>query len=1018
MKNKNKKIRIMPVILLTLLMLSSALFAFSDFTMHTANALTTNDLLQYDYPKIGADASNTYFTAGPAPNAPNLQWTTTLPTVLHSQIIALGGLILVSDVPQIYSSHAGTLYALDPTTGQIVWSRPTTGTLSINSIFGIDSTYMIYGSNCVRIADGTIAWTGPSGFSAGLGYIPELKMFIGGTQAWKLSDPSQPPTLLWNRTNSADYGRYGTESAVAFGGGVVAMSTSLNYLTGVNAATGQTMWTVNTKRGGSSGMTYVDGVFSAAGINGVMEGWNATNGQHLWSFNPNSFFNEFFGYQGAAYGMIYSHNQDGYLYAVNATTGQLVWKQKGTGVGFTNQLSIADGKIYIEMGENQYADPATGVPCHSEYDCFDAYTGKIIWSLPIENGAPRNLQCVAYGNLYIIPCTSTFVNGSFTYTGETGYAGGSNQVWCISNTPRDWSMFMNDPAHSGVGYGPTDLTLKWSVQAGGAIVSSPTLANGVAYVGSYDGNIYAFNTNNGAMIWNYSIGKIGFSSTVAVVNGKLYTGPDDGNVYCLDATTGTKLWQASASAGTGSPIVSGGKVYVAGGSTLYCFDATSGSQVWKYNAGAMIGGTSAAATRGYVAGTPAVDGGAVYIGVNGLPTGIGFNVTKLDAATGAVIFNVVCPGYYAGGPSGAAYPFMQLGSVVVGDGMVFVQGTYKNNYALNATTGAKIWMYQTGNNPGTPEQNQGTGQAGLLYHNGLVYLSDYYSVSCVNATTGNKTWSTYTSREGLAPGISYSYGVIYAVNEVGTLYVMDAQTGQKYSTYQLGGDELHSIPTPYNGSLYLTSMDWNLYRFDEAPPQQFSGALPTSTAVTVTPQLQMRGSEVIFSGTVAAQSTGISAKVRLTAFDPNSNFQDIANVTCDDSGFFTAKWTPPVPGTYVVTAKFEGDQYFSPSSAKTIFVVTEAATTSLSPSADEIVQKVLAGLPAGVSADEVAQKVIANLPANPTADQIAQAINNQLSTKPATVPAEYSTATIVIILAVVAALAIGIVNLYLVRKRK
>ncbi|MCW4019107.1 MAG: PQQ-binding-like beta-propeller repeat protein [Candidatus Bathyarchaeota archaeon] len=933
MKEKNKNIRVITALCLALLMLSSAIFVFSDSTMPTVKAATAKDLMQYEYPKLAGGASNTYFTAGPAPNAPNIQWIATLPTTLHSQIVAFGGLVLVSDVPQIYSSQPGTLYALDPATGQIIWSRPTIGTLSINSIFGIDSTYMIYGSNCVKIADGTTVWTGPPGFSAGLGYIPELKMFLSVAIGWKLNDPSQPPTVAWNRTTNLDYGKYGSESAVAYGDGIVAMSTSLNYLTGVNASTGATMWTVNTKRGGNSGMTYVDGVFSAAGINGVMEGWNATTGEQLWSYNPNSFFNEFFGYHGAAYGMIYSKNQDGYLYAVNATTGQLVWKQKGPGVGFTNQLSIADGKVYVQMGENQYADPLTGIPCHSEFDCFDAYTGELMWSLPIEDGAPRNLQCVAYGNLYIIPTTSKWDNGTFTYSGETGYAGGSNEVWCIGDTPRDWSMFMNDPEHSGVGYGPTHLSLKWSVQTDGALVSSPTLVNGVAYIGSWDGNIYAFNANSGAKIWNYSIGKIGFSSTVAVVNGKLYTGPDDGNVYCLDATTGTKLWQASATVGTGSPIVSGGKVYVAGGSTLYCFDATSGSQVWKYDAGAMIGGTSAAATRGYVAGTPAVDDGAVYIGVNGLFTGIGFNVTKLDAETGAVIFNVVCPGYYAGGPTGAAYPFMQLGSVVVGDGMVFVQGTYRNNYALNATTGEIIWLYQTGNNPGTPEQNQGTGQAGLLYHGGLVYLSDYYSTSCVNATTGIKVWSTYMSREGLAPGLSYSYGVVYVVNEVGTLYVLDAATGAKQSWYQLGGDELHSIPTPYNGSLYLTSMDWKLYCFEEAPTAQDTGpALPTVATLSVAPKFQTLGSTVLFEGTVIAQSldtqAGVPVAVHLTAIDPNNNFQDIATVACDDAGFFCTTWTPPVPGSYVVTACFEGDQYFLASAAKTAFVVTEVPATN------------------------------------------------------------------------------------------
>ena len=88
------------------------------------------------------------------------------------------------------------------------------------------------------------------------------------------------------------------------------------------------------------------------------------------------------------------------------------------------------------------------------------------------------------------------------------------------------------------------------------------------------------------------------------------------------------------------------------------------------------------------------------------------------------------------------------------------------------------------------------------------------------------------------------------------------------------------------------------------------------------------------------------------------------------------------------------------------------------PSASEIAQLIASSLPSGVSADEVAQKVVANLPSNPTASQIAQEISNQLSAKPASVPQEYSIATIVITIAVIAALAIGFVNLYLIKKRE
>jgi bacteriorhodopsin len=40
----------------------------------------------------------------------------------------------------------------------------------------------------------------------------------------------------------------------------------------------------------------------------------------------------------------------------------------------------------------------------------------------------------------------------------------------------------------------TDGTKIWNYTTGGSVVSSPCFANGVIYVGSYDGQLYAFGT--------------------------------------------------------------------------------------------------------------------------------------------------------------------------------------------------------------------------------------------------------------------------------------------------------------------------------------------------------------------------------------------------------------------------------------------------------------------------------------------------------------------------------------------
>ncbi len=363
-------------------------------------------------------------------------------------------------------------------------------------------------------------------------------------------------------------------------------------------------------------------------------------------------------------------------------------------------------------------------------------------------------------------------------------------------------------------------------------------------------------------------------------------------------------------------------------------------------------------------------------------------------------------------------------SATVADGKVFIRNGFRLNYALNATTGDIMWTYDGRYNIGTPGQLGGVVQyMPMLYKYGFVYFNDFYGITCLNATDGKEFWHSYRSRENLASWSSYGYQRIYTVTEFGSLYVLDALTGDTLSYYDFNpASQMRSMPVPYNGSLYIGTFDGSLYCFGEAPAVQVAGpAMATTTTVTVTPNSQILGRQVAFGGMVEAQSTGIPVKVHLTAIDPNDNYQDIATPTCDESGFYTAKWTPPVPGAYVVTAKFEGDQYFSASSAKAMFVVSDPAATQATVSVDEIVRRVIAAfpsIPAGVSADEVAQKVVANLPANPTADQIAQAISNQLSAKPASVPAEYTIAAIIIILVAVIAAVARITGVYLIRKRK
>ena len=73
-----------------------------------------------------------------------------------------------------------------------------------------------------------------------------------------------------------------------------------------------------------------------------------------------------------------------------------------------------------------------------------------------------------------------------------------------------------------------------------AISSSPSVVDGVLYVGSEDDNVYAINAYNGDKLWSYATGGA-VSSSPAVIDGIVYVGSADFNVYALNAANGLEL---------------------------------------------------------------------------------------------------------------------------------------------------------------------------------------------------------------------------------------------------------------------------------------------------------------------------------------------------------------------------------------------------------------------------------------------------------------------------------------------
>ena len=69
------------------------------------------------------------------------------------------------------------------------------------------------------------------------------------------------------------------------------------------------------------------------------------------------------------------------------------------------------------------------------------------------------------------------------------------------------------------------------------MLSSAAVSDGIVYIGSLDGKIYALNASDGKLVWSFTTGGQ-VASSPAVSGGEVYVGSSDGKVYALNASDG------------------------------------------------------------------------------------------------------------------------------------------------------------------------------------------------------------------------------------------------------------------------------------------------------------------------------------------------------------------------------------------------------------------------------------------------------------------------------------------------
>jgi RHS repeat-associated protein len=156
----------------------------------------------------------------------------------------------------------------------------------------------------------------------------------------------------------------------------------------------------------------------------------------------------------------------------------------------------------------------------------------------------------------------------------------------------------------------------------------PTVDGNVVYLSELDINLQRFyitalNARTGALIWTRAISNYG-NSMPTVANGVVYVGSGAGFVFALSAATGSVLWQYFTNGAASSPVVTNGFVFASAGTptrSVYALNALTGALIWSYQ------------TSG-VPDSPSVVNGVVYVGA-----GSSSSVYALNGLTGALLWS-------------------------------------------------------------------------------------------------------------------------------------------------------------------------------------------------------------------------------------------------------------------------------------------------------------------------------------------------------------------------------------------
>ena len=292
--------------------------------------------------------------------------------------------------------------------------------------------------------------------------------------------------------------------------------------------TGAERWRFETEQPIIAAPAVAGGLVFIAGMDGNVYALDAAGGAERWrvALGSSAAGNGITGSPAVVGDTIYVAGESGLLLALDTATGEERWRFQKEGQSIAFSPAIAGGTLYVGVADGLlYAlDAATG----AEQWTFDPVTG------PAERYSPTADVVAGDGVVYYTTVDHNLVGQLIAVDTASHQA-----RWTHQTDTENFSA----PALAGdlLIWGGLDKSIHainaatgepaWDFATGDIVFTAPAVAGDLIYVGGADKNLYVLNTADGQVRWQFRADSGVSSATIA--DGMVFVGTERGVLYAL-----------------------------------------------------------------------------------------------------------------------------------------------------------------------------------------------------------------------------------------------------------------------------------------------------------------------------------------------------------------------------------------------------------------------------------------------------------------------------------------------------